>query len=80
MELHHSSEQEAPKKVTKLFLNMPLVQLIIYPGAHHGFDLAGLRFSNGIEYMGHRLEYNDAATRDSIEKVRVFFRQTLSHE
>ena len=25
MELHHSSEQEAPKKVTKLFLNMPLV-------------------------------------------------------
>jgi dienelactone hydrolase len=57
-----------------------LVQLIIYPGAHHGFDLAGLRFSNGIEYMGHRLEYNDAATRDSIEKVRVFFRQTLSHE
>src|ERR1035438_3990603 len=24
MELHHSSEQEAPKKVTKLFLNMPL--------------------------------------------------------
>jgi len=25
MELHHSSEQEAPKKVTKLFLNKPLV-------------------------------------------------------
>src|SRR5260370_11288843 len=24
MELHHSSEQEAPKKVTKLFLNTPL--------------------------------------------------------
>jgi hypothetical protein len=24
MELHHSSEQEAPKKVTKLFLNMTL--------------------------------------------------------
>ena len=57
-----------------------LVRLLVYPGAYHGFDLAGLRFSNGIEYMGHRLEYNDAATRDSIEKVRVFFRQTLSHE
>ena len=27
MELHHSSEQEAFKKVTKLFLNMPLVAL-----------------------------------------------------
>jgi dienelactone hydrolase len=57
-----------------------LVQLIIYPDAHHGFDLAGLRFTNGIKSGGHRLEYNDAATRDSIEKVRGFFRQTLSHE
>src|SRR5229473_6937230 len=26
MELHHSSEQEAPQKVTKLFLNTPLVE------------------------------------------------------
>ncbi len=25
MELHHSSEKEAPKKVTKLFFNIPLV-------------------------------------------------------
>ena len=29
MELHHSSEQEAPKKVTKLFLNMPLDKVVI---------------------------------------------------
>ena len=29
MELHHSSEQEAPKKVTKLFLNMPLVKEVL---------------------------------------------------
>jgi dienelactone hydrolase len=57
-----------------------LVQLNVYPDAHHGFDLAGLRFSNGIEFQGHRMEYNDAATRDSIEKVRAFFRQTLSDQ
>ncbi|MEH2498960.1 dienelactone hydrolase [Bradyrhizobium sp. AZCC 1678] len=57
-----------------------LVQLIIYPDAHHGFDLAGLRFTKGIKSSGHHLEYNDAATRDSIEKVRAFFRQTLSNE
>src|ERR1035437_5254807 len=30
MELHHSSEQEAPKKVTKLFLNMPLIAVVIH--------------------------------------------------
>src|SRR3981081_2943315 len=57
-----------------------MVQLIVYPGTHHGFDLAGIRFSNVIEILGHRLEYNDAATRNSIEKVRVFFQQTLRHE
>lgn len=56
------------------------VQLIVYPGAHHGFDLAGLRFTNGIKSSGHRLEYNDTATRDSIEKVRAFLRRSLSHE
>src|SRR5258708_19093004 len=27
MELHHSAETEAPKKVTKLFLNRPLVRI-----------------------------------------------------
>jgi shikimate 5-dehydrogenase len=32
MELHHSSEPEAPEKVTKLFLNTPLANL---------FDLSG---------------------------------------
>jgi hypothetical protein len=24
-----------------------------------GFDLAGLRFTNGIEFLGHRMEYNE---------------------
>ena len=57
-----------------------LVQLIVYPDAHHGFDLAGLRFTTGFKDMGHRLEYNDAVTRDSVAKVRAFFRQTLGNE
>ena len=57
-----------------------LVQLIVFPDAHHGFDMAGLRFSNGIKVLGHRMEYNDAVTRDSIEKVRMFLRQTFNHE
>jgi dienelactone hydrolase len=66
--------------ISRLPGDRSLVQLIIYPDAHHGFDLAGLRFSNGIKVSGHRMEYNDAVTRDSIEKVRTFFRQTLGHE
>ena len=66
--------------ISRLPGDRSLVQLIIYPDAHHGFDLAGLRFSNDIKVLGHRMEYNDAVTRDSIEKVRTFFRQTLRHE
>jgi dienelactone hydrolase len=58
----------------------PMLQLIVYPDAHHGFDLAGPRFSNGAKVLGHRMEYNDAVTRDSIEKVRAFFQQTLTNE
>src|ERR1700675_3902567 len=40
MELHHSSEQEAFKKVTKLFLNMPLVGLL---GCNARLSKPGLR-------------------------------------
>src|SRR5664280_1366855 len=58
MELHHSSEQEAPKKVTKLFLNMPLgdsvtsstwIRFSVHTGAPriHG-ELLKLGFSVAI--------------------------------
>jgi dienelactone hydrolase len=57
-----------------------MVQLVVYPGARHGFIYADLRFLPGIEVLGHRIEYNDAATRDSIEQVRSFFQRTLSHQ
>lgn len=57
-----------------------LVQLIIYPDARHDFDDAELRFASGYTFQGHRLEYNDAATRDAFAKVRAFFRRTLSDD
>ncbi|MDI1261829.1 MAG: dienelactone hydrolase family protein [bacterium] len=56
------------------------LQLIVFPGAHHGFDLAGLRFAVGLKVLGHRMEYDDTATRDSIEKARSFFQQTLGRD
>jgi len=54
-----------------------MVELVVYPGAHHGFDIADLRFTAGAQNKGHRLEYNDAATRDSIERVRAFLERAL---
>lgn len=49
-----------------------MVELVVYSGAYHGFDIADLRFTSGVQNKGHRLEYNDVATRDSIERVRSF--------
>ncbi len=56
-----------------------MVKLIVYPGAHHGYDIAGLRFTSGIDILGHRLAYDDAATRDSFEQTRIFLRDALKH-
>ena len=40
----------------------------VYPGAYHAFDVAG-----GTRYkLGHRLEYNAAATADAFPRVQQF--------
>jgi dienelactone hydrolase len=49
------------------------IELVVYPGTYHSFDAAGLRFELGISVMGHWLQYNDAATRDAMSRVRSFF-------
>lgn len=54
-----------------------LLELVVYPDAYHSFDAANLRFGPGIHFLGHFLQYNDAATRDSVERVRTFLGRTL---
>jgi dienelactone hydrolase len=51
------------------------VRLIVYPGAHHDFDVVSLQ--PGREYLGHRLEYNAAAAEQATEEVRQFLAQQL---
>ncbi len=46
------------------------VDLTVYPGAYHGFDVRLLQ--PGIRYLGHWLEYNEPAANDAEEKVRAF--------
>jgi dienelactone hydrolase len=54
------------------------VKLVVYPGAHHGFDIADLGIvPGGVTVQGHRLEYNEVATRDAVQQVRVFLDRTL---
>jgi dienelactone hydrolase len=47
------------------------IKLIVYPGAYHAFDVPTLQ--NPRIYFGHHLEYNQAATEQSIEAVHDFF-------
>jgi dienelactone hydrolase len=46
------------------------VTLIVYPGAHHGFDAPSLQ--PGRSSFGHWLEYNPAAAESAIREVRRF--------
>jgi dienelactone hydrolase len=45
-------------------------KLIVYPGAYHAFDVSNLQTPRS--YLGHHLEYNEAATAQSIEAVHNF--------
>jgi dienelactone hydrolase len=48
--------------------------LITYPGAYHDFDI-GPRPPRQI--LGHHIEYNEAAAKDSFARTKTFFDQRL---
>jgi dienelactone hydrolase len=52
------------------------ITLIVYPGAHHNFDVA--LFAPGVRYQGFWLEYNEVAARDAEEKTRTFLATHLA--
>jgi len=58
------------------------IELVVYPGVHHGFDEVELAVipSRGITYKGHRLEYDEQATRDAIVRVHRFLQRTIAVE
>jgi dienelactone hydrolase len=51
------------------------IALTVYPGASHAFDVAELK--PGIRFLGHWMEYNEAAAKDAEEKVRAFLAANL---
>jgi dienelactone hydrolase len=51
------------------------VRLVVYPDAFHAFDASSLQ--TPIEYLGHHLEFNQAATDQSIDAVREFLDATI---
>jgi len=51
------------------------MRLIVYPGAYHAFDAPNL--GTGIEFIGHHLEFNQAARDRSMDAVRDFLDATI---
>jgi dienelactone hydrolase len=51
------------------------VRLVVYPDAFHAFDASSLR--TPVEYFGHHLEFNQAATDQSIDAVHEFLDATI---
>ena len=47
--------------------------------AHHGFDLVDLSLAptRGVTAYGHRVEYNEEATKNAIVRVRDFLQRTI---
>jgi dienelactone hydrolase len=54
----------------------PPVELIVYPGAHHGFYYVHLQ--PGITFFGHWLEYYGAAADDARHRLRQFLDRHLN--
>jgi dienelactone hydrolase len=52
------------------------VRFIVYPGAHHAFDIAAV--GGGMEMFGHRLKYDPDAAKRADAEVREFLKLQLS--
>jgi dienelactone hydrolase len=51
------------------------VRLVVYPDAFHAFDVSSLQ--TPIEYFGHHLEFNQAATDRATDAVHEFLDATI---
>jgi dienelactone hydrolase len=53
------------------------VRLIVYPGAYHAFDIP---LQKPVQYFGHHLEFNQAATDRSVDALREFLYATIGRK
>jgi dienelactone hydrolase len=51
------------------------IQITVYPGAYHDFDVP--RFRAPEKFLGHHLEFNEAARDQSVDAVRQFLYETI---
>ena len=66
-----ASAERCREMVAKARPESAPITLIVYPDAHHAFDVAWLQPGHR-GYDGHWLEYNEATTKDAEARVRAF--------
>jgi dienelactone hydrolase len=53
----------------------PPIELVVYPGAHHGFYYPHLQ--PGMTVFGHRVEYNADAADNASVRMQQFLKRHL---
>lgn len=53
----------------------PPIQIVVYPGAYHGFDVSALR--TPVTYFGHHMEFNKSAADQSRDALRGFLEANM---
>lgn len=56
------------------------VQLVVYPGAYHAFDVPAPALVEGIRSYGHWLKYDADAAKSSVQEMQKFLSAHLSYE
>jgi len=51
------------------------IEITVYPGAYHDFDVPN--FATPVKFLGHHLEFNEAARDRSVEALRKFLYATI---
>lgn len=52
-----------------------MVELVVYPATHHSF--LDPNVTAGARYLGHWLQYNDAAAKDATVRAKRFWERWL---
>src|SRR4029079_7927431 len=67
---------ECPNKGASWGNDGPPIELVVYPGAYHGFYYQHLQ--PGAKLFGHWLEYNGAAVDNATQRLRQFLDRHLN--
>ena len=58
-----------PARFCQAIADKPNMQVVVYPGATHGFAMP---MDQSVEFAGHRIAYDESATKDTADRIDAF--------